>query len=240
MKYDDPILLDWIKTARRDDICPLLFCSVCNKQIINRTKHCIQQVISPSNRKYYDGDVPQITCSNKCAVTLNKNYNVSVKTNCGQCNKEIIKQASTIKKSKSKLCFCSSSCSALYFNTHKHSGNRRSKLEIWLEEQLTKLYPDQVIYFNNKESINSELDIYFPNLNIAFELNGIFHYEPIFGPEKLSSIKNNDERKFQACLEHKIELCIIDTSEQKRFTEQSSKKYLDIIVTIINNKLYKE
>jgi len=68
------------------------------------------------------------------------------------------------------------------------------------------------------------------------ELNGIFHYEPIYGQDKLDKIKNNDHRKFQACLEHNIELCIIDTSQQKKFNPQSSKVFLDIITRIINLK----
>ena len=85
--------------------------------------------------------------------------------------------------------------------------------------------------------IDAELDIYIPSLNLAFELNGIFHYEPIFGEKKLNSTKNNDKRKFQACLEKNIELCIIDTSTQKYFKENTSNIYLDIILKITDNKL---
>ena len=142
-----------------------------------------------------------------------------------------------IKKSKSGLSFCSSSCAATYNNTHKTIGYRRSKLEIWLEERLLQKYFNLEFKFNDKEAINSELDIYIPSVQIAFELNGIFHYEPIFGEEKLKDIQNNDNRKFQACLEHNIELCIIDSSGQKRFTIQSSEKYLTIISNIIDSKL---
>ena len=68
-------------------------------------------------------------------------------------------------------------------------------------------------------------------------LNGIFHYEPIYGQDKLSQIQNNDNRKFQACIENGIELCIIDSSQQKYFKEQSSLKYLNIITNIINKLL---
>ena len=78
---------------------------------------------------------------------------------------------------------------------------------------------------------------YLPKLNLAFELNGIFHYEPIFGESKLDRIQNNDNRKFQACLENGIELCIIDTSSQKYFKEKSSQKYLDIITNLVDSKL---
>jgi hypothetical protein len=53
----------------------------------------------------------------------------------------------------------------------------------------------------------------------------------------LKRIKNNDNRKFQACLERGIELCIIDTTSQKVFKEKSSEKYLQIIKNIINKKL---
>lgn len=124
---------------------------------------------------------------------------------------------------------------ATYNNTHKTHGTRRSKLEPWLEGQLKKLYPDLNMIFNGKDTINSELDIYIPSLKLAFELNGIFHYEPIYGKDKLQSIKNNDTRKFQACIEKGISLCIVDSSQQKRFSPKSSQKYLDIIVNIIED-----
>ena len=101
-------------------------------------------------------------------------------------------------------------------------------------------YSNLDFIFNSKNAINSELDIYIPALNLAFELNGIFHYEPIYGVKKLTSIQNNDNRKFRACLEKGIELVIIDTSNQIYFKEKSSKKYLDIISNIINNKLMQQ
>ena len=156
---------------------------------------------------------------------------------CGNCNKKIYVQKSQKKKSKSGKNFCSRSCRATYANTHKKNGNRRSKLEQWLEIRLTQLYPNLGIKFNDKETINSELDIYIPLLNLAFELNGIFHYEPIFGKEKLASIQNNDERKFQACLEKAIEFVLIDVSSLKNFKLDKSQKYLEIIQNIIDNKL---
>jgi len=173
-------------------------------------------------------------CSNKCQGILLKTKTI---LSCANCNSPIEKTPAEIKKSKSGNHFCSRSCAAIYNNTHKTKGNRISKLEKWLKEKLIKLYPNLEIQFNNKNIINSELDIYIPNLKLAFELNGIFHYEPIFGKEKLSKIQNNDQRKFQACLEQGIELCIIDTSQQKYFKEKSSQKYLNIINNIIKNRL---
>lgn len=154
---------------------------------------------------------------------------------CKECNKKFIKTPSEIKKTTNH--FCTHSCAATYNNTHKTKGYRRSKLEVYLEKELLLLYPDIEFHFNRKDAINSELDIYIPSLRLSFELNGIFHYEPIYGQSQLEKIKNNDNRKFQACLERNIELCIIDSSKLSYFKESNAKPYLDIIVDIINKKL---
>jgi hypothetical protein len=177
-------------------------------------------------------DQKLLFCDQKCFHDYN---NCKEKLICCQCGVEFLKSLSQLKKTKNS--FCSQSCAATYNNTHKTKGNRRSKLETWLEEQLTILYPNLEILYSNKTTINSELDVYIPLLNLAFELNGIFHYEPIFGESKLNQIQNNDSRKFQACLENGIELCIIDTSQHKYVKPSTSQKYLDIIIHLVNFKL---
>lgn len=171
-------------------------------------------------------------CSTICANQYKQN---KINVSCCYCNNEFKKLPSQIKKFPNH--FCSSSCAAKYNNTHKTKGNRRSKLENYLEQELIKQYPDLEIHFNSKDAINSELDIFIPLIKLAFELNGLFHYEPIFGSDKLNQITNNDNRKFQACLEKEIELCIIDTSQQKYFKEQTSQIYLNIITNIIKERL---
>ena len=120
---------------------------------------------------------------------------------------------------------------------HRTNGNSRSKLESWIEAQLTIKYPKLVIQYNKRDVINSELDIYIPSLKLAFELNGLFHYEQIFKKTMLINIQNNDKRKFQACIENEIELCVIDTSRQKYFKENTSFQFLPIITSIISSKL---
>lgn len=82
-----------------------------------------------------------------------------------------------------------------------------------------------------------ELDIFIPKLKLAFELNGIFHYEPIFGNEKLKMTQKNDKNKFQLCQENNISLCIIDTSALKYFKEQNAEKYLNIVTNVINESI---
>ena len=200
-------------------------CCACNN-MFETTKHNINS----SLKKFSNGNKAKY-CSSKCSASIRiKKYTF----NCSQCGCIIEKNKSEISKSGNN--FCSRSCSVTYNNTHKTTGNRRSKLEIYLEQELTKLYPNHHILFNKKETINSELDIHFVDLKLAFELNGIFHYEPIFGQDKLNQITNNDNRKFQACIENGIELCIIDSSSLKNFKEKNAKKYLDIIINIINKK----
>jgi predicted nucleic acid-binding Zn ribbon protein len=182
----------------------------------------------------------ELCCSFSCATTLrhrHKNQGNTVIIICELCNTQVIRLESQVKKTKAKNQFCSKKCCAIYASRNKRLGTTRSKLEIYLEQQLVNLYPKLSIQFNMKDTIQSELDIYIPNLKLAFELNGIFHYEPIFSQARLEYIQNNDNRKFQACLEQGIELCIINSSKQKQVNEKTSKKYLDIITQIINSKL---
>ena len=203
-----------------------LICDVCNKNFTRRRSQVRREL------KLIKGTHINTYCSQKCAGKGN-----NITKPCAKCGTETTKLLKEFKKSKSGNLFCSRSCAATYNNLHKTTGTRRSKLEVWLEEQLQSQYPNLEILFNEKEAISSELDIYLPKLNLAFELNGIYHYEPIHGQEKLASIKNNDGRKFQACLEKGIELCIIDSSKMIRFTTKGSEQYLKIILDIIDLKI---
>ena len=94
-----------------------------------------------------------------------------------------------------------------------------------------------MIVYSGKEVIGSELDIYVPSLKLAFEIQGIFHYEPIFGQEKLDQIQKNDKDKIDKCSKLNIELIHINCSKQKQFSEKSSQEYLTIIVNKIKSLL---
>lgn len=202
-----------------------LKCKYC-KNIFQRTKHDIQRNLIKCGKIHE-------SCSTKCMGKL-KTLNNTFLFNCKQCGK----LTRHPKSYKSKNNFCSHSCSTTYYNKNGiRSGNQRSRLEFWVENKLKEKYPNIEFHFNRRDAIKAELDIYIPNLKLAFELNGPFHYEPIFGPEKLKSTQNNDQRKIQACIEHNIDFCIIDTSKQKYFKEQLSYQFLNIITNIIDNKL---
>lgn len=208
-----------------------LECYHCGKEFLKK-KNLVQLVIRKHiNKQGIDYSYGCKYCSQRCnADAHNKEHTVC----CKQCGKEFRKTNAEIQKTPNS--FCSHSCSATYNNTHKTHGTRRSKLEVWLEQQLPSVYPSLEFHFNRKDAINAELDIYIPSLKLAFELNGIFHYEPIYGPEKLAQIQNNDERKYQACLEKGIELCWIDVSALKYFKEKNIVKYLAIIQEVIDKK----
>lgn len=199
-------------------------CTICSKEFKRSLAQYRYNVKTFPDRKYF--------CSTRCSHL----YKGSSKTvTCKQCMKTFTKNASHIKRTKNN--FCCKSCAATYNNTHKTTGNRRSKLELWVEKKLISQYSHLTILYNKKNAINSELDIYVPELKLAFELNGIYHYEPIHGKKLLKQIKNNDSRKFQACLEKNIELCIIDTSRMTYFKESNATPYLKIITDIIDSKI---
>lgn len=132
------------------------------------------------------------------------------------------------KKSKCGKVFCSKSCSALYHNSHKTTSIRRSKLEIWLETQLLFDFPNVNILFN-KNIIGLELDIHLPDLNLAFEINGIFHYKPIFGKDKFLATQKNDKKKLEICIQKNIELYVLDVSNMIVFSPTTSKEIFDFI-----------
>lgn len=171
-------------------------------------------------------------CSRECR---NNDKITQITIFCKQCRKRLSRVPSAV--SDPNHCFCSKSCAATWNNCHKTKGCRRSKLEFWLETELTKKFPSIKIDYNKTDAINSELDIYIPSLKLAFELNGIFHYEPIYGLKKLQKMKSNDDRKFQACLEKKIELCLLDVSNMKYFKSAWAVKFFEIITGIIERKL---
>lgn len=169
-------------------------------------------------------------CGHKCQ---NKFFETKKEVQCKNCNKKFIKASKEIAKSVNSN-FCSRSCSATFNNKNKEYGTRRSKLELHIEQCLRDRYPNLEILTNNKKEINCELDFFFPMLNIAVEINGIFHYKPIYGEEKYNAIKFMDLFKENECKRKNIRLIVLDVSSQKKFTPQSSEKWVNVIFSEID------
>lgn len=198
-----------------------LKCGCCGNKFM-RKQHHIQTFLKANidKAKY---------CSEKCKGIMSRKRTDGW---CKHCNKPIIIKPYMLKRG--KYHFCSKSCKCLYWNAHKTWGSNRSKLEQWIEEELTKKYPSLHIDYNKTNVINAELDIYIPSLKLAFELNGIFHYEPIFGTKKLNETKVTDKGKFVMCAEKGIGLCVIDTHHSKYLKKERDHQFLRIITDIID------
>jgi len=138
---------------------------------------------------------------------------------CGNCNNVIKRRLSDISKSKMKKVFCSKSCRMTVFNLEIKElyGSSRSEPEKVLCEIISNNHTGIRILTNKKNvlSCRYELDIYIPDKKIAIEINGITHYQPIYGEEKLLLIKERDRIKKEECEKLGITLLVFDISSLK-------------------------
>jgi len=186
---------------------------------------------SPKNKMHF--------CNRSCYGQFKRETN-TVKAACAQCGLPVSRKLTQHKVSKSKHMFCNNNCSARYNNRHKTTGTRRSKVEVWLEHQLTTAYSNLEFKFNTLEPIGLELDIFVPSLKVGFEINGLTHFQPVYGLEKFARIQANDSAKHRLCQEQGIHLYVIDVSTQKKFSHETSKVFLLSIQEVIKVKLAEE
>lgn len=193
-------------------------CHTCNK-LIYRPQHEINRT-----KKLY--------CSEECRPN-----NMGKMIPCTLCGKEVYKTPCQIKNAKN--IFCGKSCNTKYRNMYGKNNYKRSKLEKFIEEDLTLRYSNLEILFNNREQLNCglELDIYIPSLKFAIEINGIVHYRPIYGEDRLAKVQDADFRKSKICEELGIKLLIIDCTTHNNITLENSQDFIHIIVKAIEESL---
>lgn len=200
-----------------------LCCPQCNK-VYHRQKNHILTAFHRKTKK------PQgaMYCSREC---FGLSWSNLVSISCEQCGKAFQKRPSQIKQTKHS--FCSQSCSATYHNQHKAFGIRRSKIELAIESDLTSTFPDLIVEYNSTCSIGAEIDIYIPALRFGVELNGILHYEPIYGTDKFERIQRNDRQKVALCRDNGIELCVLDISSVKNWSARKLDEYAKLVVDLV-------
>lgn len=202
-------------------------------------QHCqqtFQRISSVVNWRAKAFPNERIYCSVACRkLDLGKNHWTKVK--CDFCGQFFDKRTAMLAFTNHNFCNCN--CFGKWQAIHcpKKIGCR-SKLERFLEERVKTLFPNTEIIFNDRKVLSGlELDIYLPHLQLAFELNGPWHYQPIFGPETLARAKISDANKMIKCSELAIDLCIIDVSKMSNFTVKRGSKILQIITDIITKRL---
>ena len=98
-------------------------------------------------------------------------------------------------------------------------------------------FPNLNLKPNDKITIGSELDLYFPDLKIAIQLNGPLHFLAIYGEQKLLRIKELDEEKRNICNDKNIKLYEIDCSKDKYLNKKIIEQRLSEIKQIIIDNL---
>lgn len=216
---------DWMKNPEKYTI----YCTGCNEPIIFKDYRHYCDRINKINIRHH-----QPFCSKKCSIEyMRQHTNIGI---CDYCKKEFTRN-SVGRDKRQKHIFCSQSCSAKYFNSHKKFGYRKSKPEQWIVNKLKYDYPLLNIIENDVTTLGKELDIFIPQLNLAFEINGIIHYKPIYGEEKFEKIKLNDKIKKELCESKNIFLTIIDISDIKNFNEDKMVHKYEYIKKVINNHI---
>jgi len=188
------------------------------------------------------GSRTRVYCSRSCKAKAEhairpKYGSRCLSLTCGNCKETFTRKPSQHKRDNTKNAFCSRSCSVSYQNTHKTKGFRRSKLEQWIEAQLRVIFPQLVIKACERDLLEGlEFDLYFPDLALAIEFNGIFHYKPIHGLQRLATIQERDKRKVLACITKSIDLWVVDTSTYAYFKPATAQEFLDRCIQLIENK----
>lgn len=169
-------------------------------------------------------------CSKQCQTQRQK---LKIQKNCHECNAVIDIFPSRLREKN----FCSKSCVGKYsvYKCRKAKVTKRSRLEIYLENELRLIFPELSIECNYSLPENRlELDFYFPELNLGIEINGLYHYEPIKGGvSNFERVQKNDSLKEELCMKLGIELISIKTIESfkdKKATMSHLKTVTDILL----------
>lgn len=199
-------------------MCYLIDCNNCGIKHYKAQCEIIKGV--GRNKKFF--------CTKECHSEFHK---TKQKVICVNCDVSFYKLPNQIAKTKNN--FCSKSCAAIYNNKNKKFGTRRSKIEILIDQMISDEFPYIIFKPNDKITIGSELDFYFPHIKLAIQINGPLHYLPIYGKEKFERIKKLDEEKRTICNSLHIKLIELDYSSDKYLNKILISKRLNEIRNIL-------
>jgi hypothetical protein len=184
---------------------------------------CKNHFDRPSHYKKREKPFCSHTCSDSYRITLRE-------LECLWCNKKTTRRPSEIRGN----IFCDKSCAASYNNT-KRRKSRRSKCEKLLFNLILEEFPYLDILPNDKTLLDGyEADIAIPSLKLAIEWNGIVHYKPIYGEEKLTKIKQIDGEKLVVANSKNINLIVIpDLVSKECYVKEAFLEIKKIISNLI-------
>lgn len=201
-------------------LCYLIKCDQCSQ--LHYKAQC--EVLRGLARK------KKFFCSRQCSHNYQSTKQEMI---CANCSDKFFKLPSQ-NRSKKGNSFCSKSCAVSFNNRNKEYGTRRSKLEIYIEEQIKLHFSNLTFVCNGKEEIGSELDFYFPDLKLAIQINGVLHFQPIYGQEKLDQIKRLDQEKRDVCASKGITLFELDCQNDKYLNKKLKNERWKQIEELIN------
>ena len=180
------------------------------------TSERVKEALKRRRKRYINGE-------RRSSSLKGKEISKRIIWECPVCQKKL----RLTEQQASKRKYCSGTCRNSVNN--KVIRGTRSKAEMVLEQKIKDNFSKLKFYTNDRATLNGkELDFYFPDLKIAIEWNGIYHYKNIHKSKTWSRIKKNDKRKRELCDSKDIELIVVkDLTSSKKFIEEKTDEIIE-------------
>jgi ribosomal protein L33 len=176
----------------------------------------------------------KFSCSVGCSNRLsNSGLQRFVTLKCDECGQEFTRVMKDYRKNQlrnaAKL-YCNKHCAMIALNKSPRSSRPTSSHEVIMSQIIKDNYDNNICIFNNVRDVfpdNLEIDIWIPSVCLAIELNGVCHFYPIYGEDRLKKTQSNDYKKSMLAQKMNINLLTIDTSSLKSKSKQQVLNFLN-------------